>query len=200
MAACLVGLAFFNAKNPGPADEWINLFDGKTFNGWKVTTENPGTFHIEDGMIVANGDRSHLFYEGDVMKHTFKNFEFKTKIMTTPGSNSGIFIHTEYQPDGWPKKGYEIQVNNTHTDWRKTGSIYAVKDVKETPAKDNEWFTESVTVVGKKITVKINDVVVNELTEEPGKERLSSGTFALQGHDPKSKVFFKDIMVRVLPD
>ncbi|PZR40269.1 MAG: DUF1080 domain-containing protein, partial [Azospira oryzae] len=66
-------------------------------------------------------------------------------------------------------------------------------------AKDNEWFTEHIIVQGKKITVKINDKVINEYTEgENGK--LSSGTFALQGHDPKSKVFFKDIKVRVLPD
>jgi hypothetical protein len=30
--------------------------------------------------------------------------------------------------------------------------------------------------------------------------KLSSGTFALQAHDPKSKVFYKDIMVKILPD
>ncbi|TMI85786.1 MAG: DUF1080 domain-containing protein, partial [Bacteroidetes bacterium] len=29
---------------------------------------------------------------------------------------------------------------------------------------------------------------------------LSRGTFALQGHDPNSKVYFKNIMVRPLPD
>jgi Domain of Unknown Function (DUF1080) len=199
LAAALISVAFFNAKMLTPADEWISLFDGKTFNGWKIN-ENPATFHIEDGMIVVNGERAHMFYDGDVMKHNFKNFEFKVKVMTTPGSNSGIFIHTTYQPEGWPSKGYEIQVNNTHTDWRKTGSIYGIKDVKEIIAKDNEWFTEGITVVGKKITVKINDVVINEYTEEPGKEKLSSGTFALQGHDPKSKVFFKDVMVKPLPD
>lgn len=183
---------------PAKTGEWISLFDGKTFTGWKAS-ENKGTFTIADGMIVVHGDRAHLFYEGAVMNHNFKNFEFKVSVMTTPGSNSGIFIHTAYQEDGWPSKGYEIQVNNSHTDWRKTGSLYAIQDVKEAPAKDNEWFTESVTVQGKKITIKINDKVINEYTEgETGK--LSSGTFALQGHDPKSKVFFKDVMVKPLPD
>jgi hypothetical protein len=199
------GLAFFallivlsSMKSSHPADSWIRLFDGKTLTGWKVG-EHPSTFSVADGAIVVFGERAHLFYEGAIGNHTFKNFEFKVSVMTTPGSNSGIFIHTEYQEEGWPSKGYEIQVNNTHTDWRKTGSVYAVQDVKEAPAKDNEWFTQHIIVQGKKITVKINDKVINEYKEgENG--RLGSGTIALQGHDPKSKVFYKDVMIKILPD
>jgi len=186
-------------RNESAADDgWIKLFDGKSLNGWKAA-EHPATFTVADGAIVVYGERAHLFYEGDAHQHNFKNFEFKADVMTTPGSNSGIFIHTAYQEEGWPSKGYEIQVNNTHTDWRKTGSIYAVQDVKEAPAKDNEWFTEQITVQGKKITIKINGKVINEYTEgENG--RLSSGTIALQGHDPKSKVYYKNVMIKVLPD
>jgi hypothetical protein len=178
-------------------DGWINLFDGKSLDGWKAS-EHPATFSVADGSIVVYGDRAHLFYEGSVSNHTFKNFEFKADVMTTPGSNSGIFIHTTYQEEGWPSKGYEIQVNNSHTDWRKTGSIYAIQDVKEAAAKDNEWFTQHIIVQGKKITVKVNGKTINEYTEgENGK--LSNGTFALQGHDPKSKVFYKNVMVKPLP-
>ncbi len=181
------------------ADGWINLFDGHSFEGWKAS-EHPETFTIADGMIVVFGERAHLFYMSPIANHNFKNFEFKVQVMTTPGSNSGIFIHTDYQENDWPKKGYEIQVNNTHTDWRKTGSIYAIQDVKEAPAKDNEWFTQHIIVQGKKITVKINGKTINEYTEPTEGGRLSSGTFALQGHDPKSKVFYKEVMVKLLPD
>jgi len=181
------------------SDGWISLFDGKSFTGWKVS-EHPNTFTIADGMLIAFGERAHLFYDGTVNNHAFKNFEFKAQVKTTPGSNSGIFIHTTFQEEGWPSKGYEIQVNNTHTDWRKTGSIYAIQDVKEAPAKDDEWFTEHIIVQGKKITVKINDKIINEYTVPDEGGKLSTGTFALQGHDPKSKVFYKDIMVKVLPD
>nr|WP_254153974.1 DUF1080 domain-containing protein [Chryseosolibacter indicus] len=177
---------------------WIKLFDGKTFDGWKVS-ENPGTFTIKDGMIVVHGNRAHLFYDGPVNNHNFKNFEFKAKVMTTPGSNSGMFIHTQYQETGWPSKGYEIQVNATHTDWRKTSSIYAVQDIKEAPHKDNEWFTQHIIVQGNKITVKVNDKVINEYTVGAD-SRLSSGTFALQGHDPESLVYYKDVMVKPLAD
>ena len=179
-------------------DGWINLFDGKSLDGWKAS-EHPSTFSVQEGKIQVFGERAHLFYNGPAGNHNFKNFELKVSVMTTPGSNSGLFIHTDYQETGWPSKGYEIQVNQTHTDWRKTGSVYAVQDVKETFVKDNEWYIEHIIVQGKRIIVKVNDTVINDYTETD-QGRLSSGTIALQGHDPKSKVFYKDVMIKILPD
>ncbi|MEO8567795.1 MAG: DUF1080 domain-containing protein [Ginsengibacter sp.] len=201
--SCCIILCSAAIKNN--ADEWISLFDGKSLDGWKVGNHSE-TFKVEDGMIVVNGETAHLFYDGDVKNHDFKNFEFKADVMTTPGSNSGIYFHTTYQEAGWPSKGYEVQVNNSHTDWRRTGSLYSVEDVKEVFVKDNEWFTEYIKVQGKHVTIKINDKTVVDYTEPENVKRpadmagrvLSSGTFALQGHDPKSKVYFKNIMVKTL--
>lgn len=187
------------------ADGWVSIFDGKTLTGWKAA-ENPATFSVQDGAIVVFGPRAHLFYDGPVNNHNFKNFEWKAQVKTMPGANSGMFIHTAYQEKGWPGKGYEIQVNQTHTDWRKTGSVYALQDVKETFVKDEEWYTEQITVQGKNVTIRVNDKIINAYTEPDSisqgisGKKLSMGTIALQGHDPKSKVLFKDIMVRVLPD
>lgn len=126
--------------------------------------------------------------------------------MTTPGSNSGIYFHTQYQEGGWPSKGYEVQVNNSHTDWRRTGSLYGVQDVKEVFVDDNVWYTEHIIVQGKHITIKINDKTVVDYVEpeeiatkvKEGGRKISNGTFALQGHDPKSIVYYKDIMVKPL--
>jgi len=200
-------LLLFTSFSFTPQDGWVSLFDGKSLTGWKVG-ENANTFSVENGTIVAHGPTAHLFYEGEVHQHNFKNFEFKAEVMTTPGSNSGIYFHTMYQDSSWPKKGYEVQVNNSHTDWRRTGSLYAVQDVKEVYVKDNEWFTEYFKVEGKHVIVKINDKTVVDYTEPDNVKRdagsegrlISNGTFALQGHDPNSKVFFKNIMVKVLPD
>jgi hypothetical protein len=199
-------LIFCSASRP---EEWVSLFDGKSLDGWKVG-DNANTFSVEDGSIVAHGPTAHLFYDGAVNQHNFKNFEFKADVMTMPGSNSGIYFHTGYQEKSWPKKGYEVQVNNSHTDWRRTGSLYGIQDVKEVYVKDNEWFTEYIKVEGKRVIIKVNDNVVVDYTEPANvneirgandKERvISSGTFALQGHDPNSKVYFKNIMVKALPD
>lgn len=204
IAICLFAVTSFTIRNTEPG--WQSLFDGKTLNNWKVGN-NAGSFSVEDGMIVVNGQVAHLFYDGPVNNHQFKDFEFKADVMTTPGSNSGIYFHTEYQQGGWPKKGYEVQVNNSHTDWRRTGSLYGIQDVKEVYVKDNEWYTEYIKVEGKRIVIKINDKIVVDYTEADNLQRdkgdslrkLSSGTFALQGHDPKSKVYYKNILVKVLP-
>jgi len=202
----ITGIFFLSAQRKTDTKIWVNLFDGETLNGWKVGA-NPETFKVENGAIVVNGDVAHLFYEGAIQNHQFRNFEFSAEVMTMPGSNSGIYFHTQFQESGWPAKGYEAQVNNSHTDWRRTGSLYAIEDVKENYAKDNEWFTEYIKVQGKRIIIKINNKTVVDYTEPENAKRekgmegriLSSGTFALQGHDPKSKVLFKNIMVKVLP-
>jgi len=186
---------------------WESLFDGKSLKDWKVG-KNAATFTVDSGMIIAHGNTAHLFYVGNVHNHDFKNFDFKAEVMTTPGSNSGIYFHTAYQEDGWPSKGYEAQVNNSHTDWRRTGSLYAVEDVKDVLVKDFVWFTEEIIVQGKRVIIKINDKTVVDYTEPANPQRpddmkgrvLSSGTFALQGHDPNSKVYFKNLRVKVLPD
>ena len=128
--------------------------------------------------------------------------------MTMPGANSGIYFHTGYQQGGWPAKGYEVQVNNSHTDWPRTGSLYAVQDVKEQYVKDSVWYTEKITVQGKHVTIQVNDKTVVDYNEpdsvarstDMSGRRISSGTFALQGHDPNSIVYFKDIMVKPLKD
>ena len=199
-------MASSDAQNSKNDKEWVSLFDGKTLTNWKAS-EQPGTFSVEDGAIKVAGVRSHLYYDGPVMDHNFTNFEFKALVMTKPGSNSGIYFHTAYQETGFPDKGFEVQVNNSHSVWKRTAGLYDIKDVKEVYVKDDEWFTEYIRVEGKHVITKINDIVVCDWTQPDGftppaghsGRVISSGTFALQGHDPKSVVFFKDIMVRALP-
>ncbi len=196
VAAFMASTTTLHAQKKG----WIKLFDGKSLDGWKVSQDNPESFKIEDGTIAVFGPRAHLYYDGPVQDHQFRNFEYKATVMTKPGANSGMYIHTEYLETGWPQKGYEIQVNNSHSDWRRTGSVYGIQDVKEPPAKDDTWFTQHIIVKGNKITVKVDGKVINEYTVPDEGGRLSTGTFALQAHDPKSRVYYKDIMVKILPD
>jgi hypothetical protein len=180
-----------------------SLFDGRTFSGWQPATEHTNTWTIEDGALVAHGDRCHLFYVGD--EKPFINFELKVDVMTEPHSNGGIYFHTRYQATGWPTNGFECQVNVSHSDWKKTGSLYDIANLGNTPAKDNEWWTQDITVQGGKVTVKINDVLVLEYTEPPGAQpgkvfarKLGEGSFALQGHDPKSVIHYKNLRVKRL--
>lgn len=144
---------------------FISLWDGKTFDGWKKTNDNPDTFKIEDGAIVANGPRCHLFYVGDVNGGKFQDFELKVDVMTKPNSNGGIYFHTAYQEEGWPAKGFEVQVNNSHKDWRRSGGLYAVEDVKNPPTKDGEWFTEHIVVKGDRVQIFLDGKKVVDWTQ-----------------------------------
>jgi hypothetical protein len=199
----LVSLAVFRAAAAESEEGFVSLFDGKSFHGWKMATENTNTWKIEDGVLVTRGGRCHLFYVGD--EKPFKDFEFKAEVMTEPNSNGGIYFHTKYQASEWPKYGFECQVNVSHSDWKKTGSLYDVVNLASTPAKDNKWWTQQITVQGNKVTVRIDGQIALEYTEPPGAQpgqdftrKLDQGTFALQAHDPRSVVRFRNIRVKRL--
>jgi len=187
-------------------DGYYTLFNGKDLNDWKPS-EHPETFRIEDGNLVVNGQRAHLYYMGPVKNHEFKNFHLKAELMSFPKANSGIYFHTAFQEGGWPDKGFECQVNETHGDPKKTGGLYNVKDVmNQSPAKNNEWYTYDIIVKGKTVTLKINGKTTTEWTQPddwkgpegmPGRV-LSSGTIAIQGHDPGSKVLYRSIKIQPL--
>ncbi len=196
------------------ADGWVSMFNGKDLSGWKsneATDSKTTVFTVREGELVVSGGRAHLFYAGPDGGAEFGNFEFKAKVKTTAGSNSGIYFHTKFVDAGWPDTGYECQVNATHTDVKKTGGLYAVADVLDTaPHKDDEWFDYSIKVEGSRIVIAINGKVTTDWTQpadwDPAKvlknmdgRKLGRGTIAIQGHDPKSTIFYKDLFIRPLP-
>lgn len=185
---------------------WIQLFDGRSLKGWRAS-EHADAFSVVDGAIQARGTRSHLFYTGP--NAGWKNFEFSAEVMTRPGANSGIYFHTAFQPEGWPRAGFEVQVANSYPgDNKKTGSLYAVRNVYKQFVPDNQWFTLAIRVAGKRVQIRINAILMVDYVEpaEPFRadlnfERvLGHGTFALQAHDPNSTTLFRNLRVRPLPD
>ena len=196
------------------------LFNGETLDGWRVTKENPDSFRVEDGAIIAEGPRAHLFYDGP-LGTAFTDFELALKVKTEPGANSGVYFHTAYQAEGWPGIGLEAQVNATQYDYRKTGSIYAIADIRvytddtempalgrdgnafitlpSAPHEDHDWFDYVIRVEDGTVSTRVNGELLVRW-RQPGdwsneSQRISSGTFALQAHDPDSKVSYKDIRV-----
>lgn len=203
---CVI-LALQTSMTFGQEDGWFSLFDGETLNGWKQSTEGT-SFSVVDGAIVAKGaPKGHLYYDGDVQQHNFRNFELKLQVKTMAGANGGVYFQTAYQPDGWPAQGFEAQVNATHGDWKKSGGLYNVADVRKSVVPDNEWWTYHIKVQGNHVVMKMNDEVTTDWTQpagfflrgQPGR-MIGSGTIALQAHDPNSIVYFKSIQIKPLPD
>ena len=184
---------------------FVSLIDGKSFAGWQPTVEHATTWKIEDGAFVTRGERAHLYYVGD--ETPFKNFELKVEVMTEPSSNGGIYFHTRYQATDWPRAGFECQVNVTQRDWIKTGSLYAIANTGLVNVVDGKWWTQHIIVNGNTITVQIDGQRVMQYIEPAGTQagvpyerKLSQGTFALQAHDPKSVVRYRNIRVKRLPN
>ena len=205
-------------------DGFVSIFNGESTHNWTASTENKGSFMVKDGSLICKGGRAHIFYTPKGQETSFKNFELKLKVMTTANSNSGVYFHTKYQKKGWPDLGFEAQVNSTHGDPRKTGSLYGVvnifapKDVEPyavkvgknrevfvyrdaAPSKDNEWFDYHIIVQDNRIILKVNGETTVDWTQPEDwtkSRRIGEGTVGLQAHDPKSVTHYKDIKLKIL--
>ncbi len=195
------GSALAQERKRPPADQdlvatgeekaWVSLFDGKTLGGWK-TYDGKGQWEVEDGAIHGSGPASHLFSpRGD-----YKNFRYRAEFKIADKGNSGMYFRTKMGP-GFPK-GYEAQVNSTHRDPLRTGTLYGFVPVKEDLVPPDTWFTQEVEAIGNHIKIKVNGKQVVDYVDE--KNTHKEGHFAFQQHDPGSQVWIRHIEVRELPD
>jgi len=190
-------------------DGWVDLFNGRSLEGWRPEGNLP-SWKVVDGALAADGAMCHLFYNGPVRNASFKNFDLEVEVLTRPGCNSGVYIHTAYQESGWPNKGCEIQINNTQArEKKKTGSLYNLRNIYKQFVADNEWFKLAIAVRGKNVQVRLNGMLVVDYYEPtpyvipPSMEKerfLDRGTFALQCHDANSRCLFRSVRVRPLAD
>lgn len=193
-------------------NEWLELFNGKDLTGWQANA-HPESFTVTDGILKAHGinGMSHLFYVGDDNKDdTFVNFELSATVRSEPISNSGIFFHTsrELRKKKYLNKGYEVQLNSSEVEKRKTGSLYFIHDLAESPVDETKWFEIRFRVEGKRVQVFLNGEQTVDYTEPENPERPKArakrlidpkgGAIALQAHDPKSVFYFKQIRIRRL--
>jgi len=191
LAGLVLALPLCAGDKPG---KWIKMFNGKTLDGWKAN-EHPDSWTVvkEDGKMCIKGHdaASHLFW----MTKECTNCEFKADFKIMEGSNSGMYFRTAFGP-GFPK-GYEAQVNATHRDPVKTGSLYNFHKNLESPTKPGEWGVQHIIADGNHIIIKVNDKVITDFVDE--KNTFMKGYIALQQHDPKSTVFYKNLMFREIP-
>jgi len=208
-------------------DGFVAIFNGRDLTGWKSNEETPNCFGVTNGELVVNNGRSHLFYVGPKGNAEFTNFEFKAKVKTMPQANGGVYFHTKYQESGWPTDGFECQVNSTHKDPKKTGSLYGVVNLlvlqdgqkapdgslknivqAKAPSTDGEWFDYYIKVRNNRITIQVNGETTVDWVQPEGFDpaaelknmpgrKIGSGTIAIQAHDPKSVTYYKDMLLKI---
>ncbi len=182
------------------AGEWVSLFDGKSMSGW-VQGGHPDSskWTVEDGALSGSGESSMLYSP----KGDYRNFKLRAEIKISDGGNSGMYFRCP-RPNGSFSEGYEAQVDSTHRDPIRTGSIYGFAHVYKTYVPPDTWFTYEVEVVDKNwrgktvphIKVSINGEVLYELIEYT--KAFDHGHFAFQHHDPGSKVHIRKVEVMEL--
>lgn len=171
-------------------DGWINMFDGKTLNGWKAN-ENAEAWSVKDGTIVGDGERSHLFW----MERECANCEFKADVKISDGGNSGMLFRAALGL-GFPK-GYEAQVNSTHKDPVRTGSLYNFVKIYDQLVPPDTWFNQHIIAQGNHIIIEVNEKKVVDFVDE--KNTFTSGYLVLQQHNKGSVVTYKNLMMKPLP-
>jgi hypothetical protein len=191
-------------------EQGTSLFNGHSLDGWKAG-EHSKSFRVEDGNIVAAGPRATLFYMGRGGNATFKNFDLKVEMKTSPGACSGIHFHTQFQSHGPFKSGFKVQINNVYAgegdelDRRKTGSLYGIRDIYKAMVNDDEWFEVHVQVRDKQAQVWLNGTPIVDYIE-PAQATDSSvptfghGAIALECCGDVPKVSFRNLVLKPLPD
>jgi hypothetical protein len=184
----------------GSEEGWVSLFDGKTLSGWTTADGTAGQWKVEDGAITCSGPASHLFSpRGD-----YKNLRYRVELKINDKGNSGMYFRTKKGP-GFPQ-GYEAQVNSTHRDPIKTGSIYTFVHVFKELVPPDTFFTQEIEAVDReyrgKLVTAIKVWVNNELLYEflDHDHTFTEGHFAFQHHDPGGKVAIRKIEVKELTE
>lgn len=179
--------------------EWVSLFDGKTMDGWEKVGGDKSVWEVKDGALAGSGAASMLVNTTG----PYKNFKYRAEIKINDKGNSGLYFRTTRRP-GFTD-GYEAQIDSTHSDPIRTGSLYGMCHVYKPLVKPDEWFTYELEVKddvwrGRKVTkIKIT-VNGDELYEYfDFDQTFKEGHFAFQQHDPGSKVSIRKVEVMELP-
>ena len=183
LVVCLLSACI--PKQADHTGRWISLLPDKSMKGW---ISNGKLGYLGDTLVVI-GPGSH-YYTGNIHQARFKNFEFTTTMKTQPGAVAGLWIHSGNM------SGYHILIDNTPTNEgrHKTGSLSSIRNIYKSMAADNEWFTLRIKVVGKHITIKVNNILVVDYVEPDNPYRLaenagmrfSEGTFVLSNNTENS--------------
>ncbi|HSG73165.1 MAG TPA: DUF1080 domain-containing protein, partial [Planctomycetaceae bacterium] len=143
---------------------WVSLFDGKSMNGWEKVGNDQSIWEVKEGAICGSGPASMLVNTTG----PYKNFRYRAEVKINDKGNSGMYFRTTRKP-GFTD-GYEAQIDSTHTDPIRTGSLYGMCHVYQQHVKPDTWFTYELEVRddvwrGKPVTrIKIT-VDGNELYE-----------------------------------
>jgi hypothetical protein len=194
------------------AQSFTPLFDGKSLNGWFVVNKQGPGFLVENGVLICPADGGQKLMTDKEYANFILRYEFKLEA----DSNNGIGIRAP-RVGQTSVHGMEIQIldqsgplygpQKLHPE-QYDGAIYDVWPARTGFLKKlGEWNEEEIRADGRRITVRLNGVLILDanldaiqepevLKKHPGLQR-KSGHIAILGHE--SRVEFRNLQIAVLP-
>lgn len=184
---------------------FVKLFDGKTLDGWKMAGKGNFLIIESENALLTYGGMGLLWYYKKIFKDFILTLEWK---VSNGSDNSGIFVrfpNPYNDPNIAIEYGYEIQIDDIGLPdgdpIHKTGAIYNYKGSSpktkylSKPLVVGKWNTFVIYVIKQYYSVTLNGEKV--VTNFVGNKSLE-GFIGLQNHDDRSKVFFRNIMIKEL--
>src|SRR5215204_4856865 len=173
---------------------FTSIFDGKTLNGWKMAGDGRFVILESDSALQSDKGGGLLWYS----ENKYKNFILKLEWrVSDEGDNSGVFVRFPDPDDSQNiavREGYEVQIDSkAGNPIHQTGAIYDFAAPSRIASnRIGQWNTMEIQVVNQSYTIIINEQKVTEFTGS----RMTEGYVGLQAHDDKSKVSFRNIMIK----
>jgi hypothetical protein len=185
---------------------FVQLFDGKTLDGWKMAGKGNFIIIESEKALLTHGGMGLLWYYKKKFKDFILTLEWK---VSNRSDNSGVFVrfpNPSTDPNIAIEYGSEIQINDIGSPDGKpihrTGAIYNYKGPLSTKTNSSSkqlavgrWNTFEIIVIQQSYSVTLNKEKV--VTNFIGNRSLE-GFIGLQNHDDRSKVYFRNIMIKEL--
>jgi Domain of Unknown Function (DUF1080) len=185
---------------------FVQLFDGKTLDGWKMAGKGNFIIIEREKALLTHSGMGLLWYYKKKFKDFILTLEWKVSNIS---DNSGVFVRFPNpftDPNIAIEYGYEIQIDDIGSPDGKpihrTGAIYNYKGPSSTKTKSSSkqlavgrWNTFEIIVIQQSYSVTLNKEKV--VTNFIGNRSLE-GFIGLQNHDDRSKVYFRNIMIKEL--
>ena len=152
-------IAKVSSPVPSSSTGFTPLFNGKDLKNWTRDKEGFGNWKVADATLSCVGPQDYLYTTRD----DFDDFHLRVEVKISDKGNSGIYFRA-----GKPVMvtgDYEAQINSTHSDSIRTGSLYRLIDVKGMLVPPDSWFTYDIITKGSRIRLLVNGKESADYTE-----------------------------------
>jgi hypothetical protein len=207
-----------------PETGFIQIFDGKTFNGWECDTS---FWTISDGVIKGLETPQHQLAQNSFLIYSGSqpaDFELKAEYRISEGGNSGIQYRSEKVRDlPFALKGYQADIDGANkytgqnyeergrgflamrgqiTNLPNQGKPLVIGSVGDSDSlknliRKNNWNEIHLVVIGNNMKHFINGVLMSEAIDNDTANRKSSGLIGFQLHvAPAMTIEFRNIRLK----